>query len=56
VKARFPSKITTVLQYIVFLLVLSGNLDYLTPIAIVTAAIGLAATLQYIYLLKSSFR
>lgn len=56
VKARFPSKITTVLQYIVFLLVLSGNLEYLTPLASVTAIVGLAATLQYIYLLKHSFR
>ena len=56
VKARFPSKITTVLQYLVFLLVLSGNLDYLTPLAIVTAIIGLIATLQYIYLLKKSFQ
>jgi len=55
-KARFPSKITTALQYIVFLLVLSGNLEYLTPLAIITAIIGLTATLQYIYLLKDSFR
>jgi cardiolipin synthase len=56
VKARYPSKITTVLQYLVFLLVLSGNLEYLTPLAIFTAIIGLIATLQYIYLLKNTFR
>jgi phosphatidylglycerophosphate synthase len=55
VKARYPSKITTVLQYLVFLVVLTDNLDYLTPLAIATAVIGLAATLQYVYLLKNSF-
>ena len=55
-KARMPSKITTVFQYLVFLLILSGNLEYLTPLAIVTAIFGLAATLQYIYLLKHTFR
>jgi len=55
-KTHFPSKITTALQYIVFLLVLPGNLEYLTPLAIIIAIIGLVATLQYIYLLKGSFR
>ncbi|MBL4821232.1 MAG: CDP-alcohol phosphatidyltransferase family protein [Gammaproteobacteria bacterium] len=53
VKARFPSKLTTAFQYLVFIMVLFGNLEYLTPLAIVTAAIGLAATLQYIYLLRN---
>lgn len=55
-RARFPSKITTVLQYIVFLLILIGNMEYLTPLAIVTAIIGAVATLQYLYLLKDQFR
>ncbi|MDP6414982.1 MAG: CDP-alcohol phosphatidyltransferase family protein [Gammaproteobacteria bacterium] len=56
VKARMPSKITTVLQYLVFLLVLTESMQYLTPLALLTAAIGLIATVHYAYLLRHAFR
>ena len=56
VAARFPSKLTTALQYLVFLLVLSGNVRLITPLAIVTATLGLAATLQYAFLINQSRR
>jgi len=55
VKARMPSKVTTALQYLVFLLVLTNNPDYLTPLALTTAAVGLIATIQYAYLLRHTF-
>lgn len=56
IKARFPSKVTTAFQYLVFIMVLTDNLEYLTPLAMVTAVIGLAATIQYSYLVKHSMR
>jgi phosphatidylglycerophosphate synthase len=52
VKARFPSKLTTAFQYLLFLVVLSGNSRFLMPLAILTAITGLIATLQYAYLIR----
>jgi len=56
VKARFPSKLTTALQYLLFLLVLTGNTQLLLYLAIMTAATGLVATLQYAHLIRLSLR
>ncbi len=56
VKARLPSKVTTALQYLVFLLVLTENYDYLGFTALLTAAIGIVAAGQYAYLLQQSIR
>jgi phosphatidylglycerophosphate synthase len=56
VKARFPSKLTTALQYLLFLLVLTANTGLLMPLAILTAATGLIATLQYAQLIRLSLR
>ncbi len=55
-KARFPSKLTTVLQYLVFLLVLVGYQQLIMPLVLITAATGVMAIVQYIYILKQSFR
>ena len=56
VKARFPSKLTTALQYLLFLLVLTDNIQLLMPLAIITAATGLIATMQYAHLIRLSLR
>ncbi|NKB32702.1 MAG: hypothetical protein GKR91_06355 [Pseudomonadales bacterium] len=56
VKAKMPSKITTALQYLLFLLVLTGSSTYLDTLALLTAGIGLVATVQYGYLLRHSFK
>jgi cardiolipin synthase len=56
VKARFPSKLTTALQYLLFLLVLTANTQFLMPLAILTATTGLIATLQYAHLIRLSLR
>lgn len=56
VKARFPSKLTTALQYLLFLLVLTDNYQLLMPLAAMTAATGLIATLQYAHLIRLSLR
>ncbi|MCB1672802.1 MAG: hypothetical protein KDI29_16870, partial [Pseudomonadales bacterium] len=52
VPARLPSKITTAFQYLLFLAVLTGNVRLVMPLALLTALIGLIATLQYIYLIR----
>jgi len=49
-RARIPSKITTALQYGVFLLVLANQLQWMMPLAIVTAVCGIIATCQYAWL------
>jgi len=51
VKARFPSKLTTGLQYLFFLMVLAGGTDWLLPLALLTASTGLVATGHYAYLI-----
>ena len=56
VKARLPSKLTTALQYLLFLLVLTDNTQLLMILAITTAVTGLIATLQYAHLIRLSFR
>ena len=56
VEARMPSKMTTAFQYLVFLLVLTESTQYLTPLALLTAATGLIATAHYAYLLRHAFR
>lgn len=56
VSARLPSKITTALQYLVFLVILSGTPALLTPLALVTAVVGFAATVQYVGLVRQSMR
>ena len=56
VKARFPSKLTTALQYLLFLLVLTNNTQLLMPLALLTAATGLIATVQYAHLIRLSLR
>jgi cardiolipin synthase len=56
IKARFPSKLTTALQYLAFLLVLFGNQELLMPLVLITAATGLVATIHYVAILKQSFR
>ena len=56
IKAQLPSKLTTAMQYLVFLLVLTESFQFLTPLAILTAVAGLVATLHYTYLLRHSFR
>jgi phosphatidylglycerophosphate synthase len=56
VKARLPSKLTTGLQYLAFLLVLGGFSQWLTPVAVATALLGLVATLHYAYLVRLSLR
>jgi len=56
VKARFPSKLTTALQYLLFLLVLTNNTQLLMPLAMLTAATGLIATVQYAHLIRLSLR
>ena len=55
-KARFLSKLTTVFQYLIFLLVLVGNQNLIMPLALITAATGLMAIAQYLYILKPSFK
>lgn len=52
VQAQFPSKLTTAMQYLVFLLVLTSNVQYLMPLVLLTAGIGLVATVHYAYILK----
>ena len=54
-KARLPSKLTTVFQYLVFLLVLLGNQELLMPMVLITAAIGLVALIHYVTILKRNF-
>jgi len=56
VKARLPSKITTGLQYLVFLLVLAGLPRWLNPLVTVTAVLGLVAFLHYAYLVRQALR
>ena len=56
VKARITSKITTAFQYLVFLLVVTQNSQYLLPLALTTAVIGLVATIHYVYLLRHSLK
>ena len=56
VKARFPSKLTTALQYLLFLLVLTDNFQLLTPLALLTAGTGFVATLHYAYLIQISLK
>ena len=56
VKARLPSKLTTGLQYALFLLILTGNTRFVMPLALLTAATGLAATMQYAYLIRLSLQ
>lgn len=56
VKARMTSKITTAFQYLAFLLVLTQATQYLTPLALITALIGLVATIHYVYLLRHSLK
>ena len=56
IKARFPSKLTTAFQYLVFGVVLLDQLHFLMPLALLTAATGLIATIHYAYLLKHAFR
>ncbi len=55
VSARFPSKLTTAFQYLVFGVVLMDRLELLMPLVLVTAAAGLVATIHYAYLLKHEF-
>jgi len=54
VKARFPSKLTTAFQYLLFLMVLTGSTRMVMPLALLTAGIGLIATLQYAYLIRQA--
>lgn len=51
IQARLLSKLTTGLQYLIFLLVIMDCPELLLPVAIVTGLTGLLAVLQYIYLL-----
>ncbi len=51
-KARFPSKVTTALQYAAFLLILADLVDYLTPLILATAVLGAVAAAQYAHLLR----
>jgi hypothetical protein len=52
VKARLPSKITTALQYLVFLCVLMDQHSYIMTLALLTAGVGLLASIHYAYLLR----
>ena len=52
IKARLPSKITTALQYLVFLCVLVDQHSYLMTLALLTAAVGLLSSIHYAYLLR----
>jgi len=54
VKARLPSKVTTALQYLLFLVILTGSPDLIWPLAWATAGLGMVATLQYAYLVRLS--
>jgi len=52
VKAELASKITTALQYLVFFLLLFDWQSFLWPAIAATGLLGLAAALQYLYLLR----
>lgn len=56
VKARMPSKLTTALQYLVFILILTESYQYLSLVALLTAGMGLIAVCQYAYLLRQSLQ
>lgn len=53
-RSRMPSKITTVIQYLVFFIILFNFSVYLAPLVVFAAVMGVIAIAQYIYLLRQS--
>ena len=54
--AQLPSKITTGVQYLVFIAVLTGYQTLIFPLVLVSAVFGVIATAHYVLLLSKSLR
>ena len=52
IEARLPSKITTVLQYLLFFVILFGVSQILEPLVLATAISGSIAVIHYLWLLR----